>query len=113
MASSTILHKRNKIIATILPSIFLLLAIIDGLPYGFYSLLKLIVFFTIGYLAWLAIKSKNLLWAWLYGLIIILFNPIIPIYLNRDIWVIVDVFTAFIIIISLFIFKLPKKFEVS
>lgn len=112
MTPSTNLLKRNKIIASIIPSIFLILAIIDGLPYGFYSLLRLIVFFTIGYLAWLAIKSKNLFWAWLYGLVIILFNPIIPIYLSRDIWVIVDVFTAFIVIISLFIFKLPKKFEV-
>jgi len=113
MESSTNLHKRNKIIASILPSVFLLLALIDGLPYGFYSFLRLIVFFTNGYLSWLAIKSKKLFWVWFYGLIVILFNPIIPIYLGRDIWSIVDVLTAFIIIISLFIFKLPKKFEVS
>lgn len=109
MITSLNVHKRNKIIASILPSIFLLLAIIDGLPYGFFILLKLIVFFTNIYLVWLALKSKNLLWIWIYGLIVILFNPIIPIHFERDIWVIIDVFTAFLLIISIFIFKLSKN----
>ncbi len=109
MITSLNVHKRNKIIASILPSIFLLLAIIDGLPYGFFTLLKLIVFFTNIYLVWLALKSKNLLWIWIYGLIVILFNPIIPIHFERDIWVIIDVFTAFLLIISIFIFKLSKN----
>ncbi len=113
MISSTNLHKRNKIIASILPSIFLLLAILDGLPYGFFSLLRLIVFFTNAYLAWLALKSKNLFWVWVYGLIVIVFNPIIPVHFGRDIWIIVDIFTAFLLIISIFIFKLPQNLKLS
>ncbi len=109
MITSLNVHKRNKIIASILPSIFLLSAILDGLPYSFFTLLKLIVFFTNIYLVWLALVSKKHLWVWVYGLIVIVFNPIIPLYFERDIWIIIDVLTAFLLIISIFIFKLPKS----
>jgi hypothetical protein len=42
---------------------------------------------------------------WLFGLIALLFNPIIPFYLSRQSWQISDVIIGIIFIVSTFIIK--------
>ena len=82
----------------------LLLAIAD-LPYGYYTLLRIIVTIVAGITAFIASEQENQFWMILFGAIAILFNPIIPIYLDKDVWVVIDVIVAVLFGISTFTVK--------
>ncbi|MGA1823070.1 MAG: DUF6804 family protein [bacterium] len=101
------LKKENKYknIVTIILVIFLFLAIIEGWPYGFFTLFRLVVCGATGYLAYLAFKSELPIWAWIFVLIVFLFNPIMPVHLDKDLWMGIDLLVVFLLIISLFAFK--------
>jgi len=100
---------KNKNIAIVISVVFLFLAMIEGWPYGFFTLLRLVVFGTTVYLSWLAYKSKKQSWIWIFGFIALVFNPLIPLHLGRDLWMVVDLLVAGFLIISIFVFKLPKE----
>jgi len=113
MLSQTVNHNRNKNIAISISVIFLFLAMIEGWPYGFFTLLRLVIFGTTVYLSWLAYKSEAQTWIWIFGFIALVFNPLIPLYLGRNLWVVIDLFVAVFLIISFFAFKLPKEFKIK
>lgn len=104
---------KNKNIAIIISVILLFLAMIEGWPYGFFTLLRLVVFGTTAYLSWLAYKSEKQAWTWVFGFIALVFNPLIPLHLGRDLWIVVDLLVALFLIVSIFAFKLPKDFKLK
>lgn len=78
----------------IVPAAMLLLAVLP-LPYGYYTLLRLAVCGLAGYLAWAhATREGTDAWVFALGGIAVLFNPIIPVHLTREIWAFIDVATA-------------------
>jgi len=85
--------KLNKIPALI-AIIVLLLSFIDWPLYSYYTFLKIIVTGVAIYYAYYlydVLKKKNF-WFWSLVVIVILFNPIIPIYIyNKSIWMVIDV----------------------
>ena len=92
-------HRNMKYILFICAG-FLLLAVAE-LPYGYYTLLRLVV--TIG--AVLVVYneySKQLnFWVISFGIIALLFNPIFPIHLrDKELWAIIDVLCAIIFIVK-------------
>jgi hypothetical protein len=74
-------------------SILLLLGIAN-MPYGYYSVLRIVI---CGFSSIIAYQIFELLdqekskWPWLYIAIAVLFNPFIPIYLGKIIWTFVDI----------------------
>lgn len=86
----------NKLPA-ILSSVLLFLAILDW-PYGYYTLLRIIITAVSAYYAYYLYENKlnETLKFWFWGLIFIaiLFNPIFPIYLDRETWGLIDIITA-------------------
>lgn len=100
---------KNKNIAIVISVALLFLAMIEGWPYGFFTLLRLVVFGTTVYLSWLAYKSKRQSWIWIFGFIALVFNPLIPLHLGRDLWIVIDLLVAVFLIISIFAFKLSNK----
>lgn len=102
-------ENKNKNIITILSIIILLMAITDVWPSGFFILLRWVIFGTTGYLSYLAFMNKNSVWAWLFVLITLLFNPVFPIYLTRDLWMGIDLLVAFFLTVSLFSFNPRTK----
>jgi len=76
--------------------ILLLIAIPSWLPYGFYTFLRLIICAASLYIAYTFYKSKLNGWMLVFGSIALLFNPIIPIYLNKKSWIVID-FTGMIL----------------
>jgi hypothetical protein len=50
------------------------------LPYGYYILLRLVVRGTFGYAAYIAYTKNNQSLPWVYGVMAVLFNPIIKIH---------------------------------
>lgn len=81
----------------LLPSIVLLLVSQFDWSYGFYQLLRVVVCFSAAYHAYILYERENGLWI-LYGGIALLFNPFVPIHLERSIWAIIDFVAAFVLL---------------
>ncbi|ODS30893.1 MAG: hypothetical protein SCARUB_03990 [Candidatus Scalindua rubra] len=67
----------------------LLLAVLP-LPYAYYTLLRWVVTAVSGYCAFLSYEDKSMGWAFGFGIIAILFNPIVPFYMDKTSWMIFD-----------------------
>ena len=93
--------------AKIAVAIALLLAFADW-PYAYYQLLRWAVCGISGYSAYKAHEEKMFVWAWIFGGIAILFNPIAPIHFARETWQFLDVASALVFFVSFF-FLLPDK----
>jgi hypothetical protein len=93
-------------ILTLICAAFLLLALID-LPIGYYTFLRIVV--TIGAIAVVVTEFENgfNFWVITFGIIAIVFNPLIPIYLNdKDTWMPVDIVAAILFLIKSFTNKI-------
>ncbi len=99
-------QNKKKNTALFIASVFLLLALIDGWQYGFFTILRFVVFASTTYVAYLAYKDKQEGWVWLFGVIAVLFNPFIPVFLTRDVWIIIDFVTALFLLFSIHNLKL-------
>jgi len=90
--------------------IILLFVSLLQLPIGYYTFLRIIVCGTSAFSAFSYYVDNKRGWAWLFGIMAIVFNPIIPLYLGKSTWSVIDIFTAIIFLISIFILKeFPKK----
>ena len=99
---------KYKNIASWVSIIMLLLAIPTFWPYGYYVLLRWIVAGSAIFLVWVAYNLKTTSWLFLMGLTALLFNPIVPIHLNKETWVIIDFIVAILFLASIFKIK-PKE----
>lgn len=79
----------------ILPAIMLVVAVMP-LPYGYYTLLRIVVSIAAGLVAFSVYsKSQSVsVWVAVFGLLALLFNPIIPVHLDRELWFIIDLGAA-------------------
>jgi hypothetical protein len=98
-----------KNIALVIASVLLLFALLDGWPYEFFTILRFVVCGSSTYVAWLSYKDGQENWTWILGAIALLFNPFLPIYLTREIWVVIDSATAVLLIVAIFGLKLGNK----
>ncbi len=68
------------------------------LPYGYYMLLRIAA---CGFFIWAAViahEKNNQYLPWVFGLLALLFNPIIKIHLPKELWTIIDIASAIFII---------------
>lgn len=77
-------------------------------PYAYYQMLRWVVCGVAAYGAFMAKEKKNFPWAWVFGITAVLFNPIMPFYMQRETWQMFDLAAALMLIVSLFMFR-PKK----
>ncbi|MCM8787533.1 MAG: hypothetical protein NC935_05710 [Candidatus Omnitrophica bacterium] len=98
--------------------ISILLRLISGLmlflalgyhPYSYYITLRWIVSISSFYSGWVMSKIKRHNWAWFFFIVGVLFNPIIPVYLNRSTWQIIDFAFAVVFSYSLIVNSTNKK----
>lgn len=87
----------SKIIAIL----FLLGALADN-PYGYYQFLRWAILVVGAYSAYSIHNAGKDSWAWVFGAITILFNPIIPFVFQRNTWQIIDVLVAAVFSVFLF-----------
>ena len=84
--------------------IALLVIGVFALPVGYYALVKLVVTAVAILIAWKTYKqNKKSVWVWLFCLVSLLFNPLIPIDLNKTTWALINLATA-----GLFLFYSKK-----
>ncbi len=74
-------------------ALFLIGALGDW-PYAYYQLLRWVVCGVGAYTAFIAYESGRTGWAGLFGLIAVLFNPIVPFYMQRETWQVLDLLAA-------------------
>ena len=61
------------------------------LPYGYYMLLRLVATGVFIWAAFVAYAHKKEALPWVYGVLALLFNPLIKIYLPKELWAVVDI----------------------
>lgn len=85
----------------------LFVSVFFKLPYGYYTLLRVIVFIASGLIAIAAYKLHRYYWMAILILITLLFNPIIKVHFVRGTWRGIDLLAGVVFLI--FIFNLKKK----
>ena len=90
-------------------SVMLLWALYPGNPYGYYTLLRLVCCGIFVYLAVQTFALKMQGWSWVLGIIAVVYNPIIPIHLTREIWSVVNIVTIGIAVASIFVIPWRKN----
>ena len=102
-------NNKKKNIALLISATFLFLALIDGWPYGVFTLLRFVVFVASAYIVWMAHEVRKEKWVWIFGFLAILFNPFIVIHLDRETWSVIDFIVGVFMIVSVFVLKLESK----
>ncbi|MDR9764409.1 hypothetical protein RJJ37_33210 [Rhizobium redzepovicii] len=84
---------RNNLI--LVPVALLFVALLP-LPYGYYPFLRLVIASSAIYLAWRDYKKKDAFngWSLILSMVALLFNPLIPVYLDRGSWFVIDIAVA-------------------
>lgn len=90
------MKKRNFLSVT---SIALLVWALTNNPYWYYQMLRWIIAGSAGYLAYIFYEEEEKKWMWVMVIIAILFNPIFPIYLSREIWTPIDIIAAVLFLV--------------
>ena len=98
-------QQKYKKVLSIIAGAMLLLAIPSIWPYGFFQILRWIVTGTAVYNGYIAHKTHSGFWLWTMIIIAILFNPIIPIHLVKETWIVIDLLTALLFITSIWKIK--------
>jgi hypothetical protein len=86
-----------KYIKLILSALFLLC--LAPMPYGFYSLIRFVAMIAFAIYAYVYYEKKNNKLAIVFLSLAILFQPLLPIYLGRMLWNIIDVIVAIFLIV--------------
>ena len=85
------MNKRHVLIAV---AAVVLIALVPSLPYGYYSVMRWVVCALCVWLALVAHKSAQEGWTWTWVIVAGVYNPIVPVHANRELWSVVNVATA-------------------
>lgn len=95
--NENLLEKRPHLIPAAIAALMLLGAL-GHWPYGYYQLLRFVVCAVSVYVAYTAYNWQKIWAMWLFGVIALLFNPLLPIHLSRELWQPIDVICAILFI---------------
>lgn len=90
-------------------AIGLLLIALVPMPYGYYTFVRICICLYSVFLAYKSWEEKTDIWMWIFIVLAILFNPILPIYFGRGLWALIDLITAGIFFASLSQLKFDIK----
>ncbi len=84
----------------ITPMVVLAIGILP-MPYGYYTLLRLVICGCSLYFAYHLYEKKDTAFVWVFGFIAVLYNPVIPVYLyEKEIWIVVNLISAFVFFVK-------------
>ncbi len=87
----------------------LLLGAIAPLPYGYYQMLRWVVGGIAIYMAYKSYSWEKRWATWIFGIVAVLFNPVVPIHLTKEIWQPIDGVCAVFFGSSILFLKEPTK----
>ena len=105
------MNKNSLALFLLIPAALLIIAPILSFPYGFYTLLRLIVSTTAGFIIYHSYKGAGGVneISIIFALILILYNPIIPVHLSREIWMPINFITSVVYFYGFFKIKIQIK----
>lgn len=75
--------------------IILIVATLGNLPYGFYTLLRLVVFVTFSFMAYQIYQKEEFSKITTINIVIsLLYNPFVKVHFDKNIWIIINIATA-------------------
>lgn len=86
-----------------------LLLCILPMPYGFYTIIRVVITVLSCYLAYQYYSFNKVFLALTFGIIALLFQPFVKLTLGRELWLIVDIVVAALLLILSF----KDKFSVN
>ena len=114
-SDSRLVALRHHPAVWLVPACLLLLALLPW-PYGFYTFLRLSVCIVCAWLAYQQWKHDNAISAWVVvlGTVALLYNPLLTVHLTREIWSVLNLVTAFVIVCHLWsLRRLIKRFTAT
>ena len=105
------MNKNSLALFLLIPAALLIIAPILSFPFGFYTLLRLIVSTTAGFIIYHSYKGAGGVneISIIFALILILYNPIIPVHLSREIWMPINFITSVVYFYGFF--KIKKQIK--
>ena len=105
------MNKNSLALFLLIPAVLLIIAPLVSFPYGFYTLLRLIVSITSGFIIYHSYKGVGGVneISIIFALILILYNPFVPVHLSREIWMPINFITSGIYFYGFY--KIKKKIE--
>ena len=77
----------------------LLLAVLP-LPYAYYTLLRIVVSIVAGISVWNSFEEGQTGWAFGLAIMVLMWNPIFPFYMDKTAWIICDLIGAGVLFFS-------------
>lgn len=106
--SSIIFFSKNLNIFRLIAILVLILSFLKW-PYGYYIFLKYIVTFTISIMIYKIWTNNNRVALITLSILLLIFNPLFPLHLDKEIWTVID-FSAALVILSSFVWiKISNK----
>ena len=96
-------------IGWLIAAMMLVFAAAEKQPDSFYTLLRWACCAVFAYSAVTSLQMKRMLWLGIFAVLAVLFNPIVPLGLDRTQWVVADWFSIGAIVISAFVFWKVSK----
>ena len=75
-------------------------------PYAYYVLLRWVSCPTLAYFAFMSNENKQDFWPWFFSVAALIFNPLVPLHLTREIWSVLNL----VVIGALAVFAVHNKF---
>ena len=99
-------------LTSLIPAAMLLLAF-SGHRRGSFFLLRLVVSIGAAILALTTHKQNTMGWMWVMIGILVLFNPLVPIHLRRDMWRVIDLAVAGVFIGAAIVMRVTQRSEAA
>ena len=64
------------------------------MPYGYYTLLRLVGCIVFAFAAFAALARRHATLPWVYGLMALVFNPVFKLHFPKELWALIDVAAA-------------------
>lgn len=101
------INRMTERIVKIALALLFFLCLLD-MPYGFYELVRFIAMIGFGILSFKSYERQNRSLSIAYLILAIVFQPLLKISFGRQIWNIIDVIVALLLLISLFVTPRPR-----
>jgi len=98
------LKNRPHFVPCLVAAAMALIAIAD-LPYAYYTLMRLVVCATAVYVIVMAAKSHQMWAVWLYSILALLFNPLVPVHLTKGLWQPIDFATGAMLVVAAIVIR--------
>lgn len=94
----------------LVPISLLLIALLD-MPYGYYQLLRVLIFCTSVYIAVQERGRDNEGWFWAFVACALVYNPVVKLSLGKEIWPVVNVATIILFSVHFWVRHVTTRFR--